>query len=123
MACLWREIHRFERAPTLLLDDVQRLHQAQILHLFSVGARPPSALDVVGERRTTHGGEDHVAPADCQVTRRVPRSQCERRRGECNHRLDQLWVEAHHQVVDDAPGTSKNSSCLRLQHTHAGGLQ
>ena len=83
-----RQVGRLERAAALLVDDVERADDAEVVEEVGVVAGPPAALDVRDERRPADGAEHDVAVAEPDVPLRVAGMEHERRRRERDELLD-----------------------------------
>ena len=89
-----RQVGRLERSPALLVDDVERADDADVVEEVGVVAGPPAAVDVGDECRPADGREDDVAVAERQALRRIAGVEPERRRRLGDELLDLGRVEA-----------------------------
>ena len=89
-----RQVGRLEGPAALLVDDVERADDAEVVEEVGVIAGPPAALDVGDERRPADGAEHDVAVAEPDVPLRVAGVEPEGRRGERDELLDLAGIEA-----------------------------
>ena len=68
VAGLDRQVVGFDGSPTLLVDDVERADEPDVLLEVREGAGAPAAIQVVGERRTTDRPEHQVPAAEHDVS-------------------------------------------------------
>ena len=80
VARLDRQVRRLERAAALLVDDVERADDPDVVLEVREVAGPPAAIDVGDERRPADRAEDQVAIAEDEVPLRVPGVELEARR-------------------------------------------
>ena len=95
MAGLDRQVVGFDRSPTLLVDDVERADEPDVVAEVGEVAGPASAIQVVGEGRTADRREHEVAAAEDDVPLRVPRVERELAGRGRDQRLDVGRVQAH----------------------------
>ncbi len=120
MAGLGRQVHRLERPATLLVDDVERLDQAQVVALLGERAGPSAAVEVRAERRAADRREHHMAVADHQVVGRVASAQRERRRRRGDRLDDHVGVEPDAILDHGAARCAQPFASARFEHPHPG---
>ena len=123
MPSLGWQVHRLERAAPFLVHHPERLHHTQEVLLQRMRAGAPTALQVAGERGSTHRAEDHAAAADGEIVGRVARRQRERRGRVAQRIVDQTWVEADDLVVHGASGGGQVAASGGVQDPHTGRAQ
>ena len=64
MPAFRRQIRRLDGAAALLMDDVQRLHQLDVVAHIGGIAGPPPAIEIIGEGRPADRAEDKLVAAD-----------------------------------------------------------
>ena len=106
---------------SLLVDDVEGLHEFDVVTHFRVCSRTATAIEVATERGPTDGGIDCVAPAEFEVALGVPRGQAEFRGRLGDELLDHRAIEAHLHgaLVDRAASRGQPSARLWIEHAHA----
>ena len=72
VARLDRQVVRLERSAALLVDDVERADEPDVVEEVGEVARPPAAVEVADEGRPADGPEDEVAATEDDVPLRVP---------------------------------------------------
>ena len=103
-----RQVGRLERAAALLVDDVERADQADVVEEVGGVAGSPAAVEVADEGRAADGAEDEVGATEDEVPGRVPGVERELRGGQRDERLDLLGIEP------DAPGRPVDA-CARAR--------
>jgi hypothetical protein len=88
------KVCRLERAAALLVDDVERADDAEVVEEVGVIARPPAAIDVGHERRSADRAEHEVTVPECHIPSRVPSVEREARRRLRDQCLDLSRLEA-----------------------------
>ena len=89
-----RQIGRLQRAAALLVDDVERADEPDVVDEVREVAGPAAAIEVRHERGPADGAEHEMALAEDDVPFRVPRVQRELRRRRGDELLDLRGVEA-----------------------------
>ena len=79
VARLDREVVRLERAAALLVDDVERPDQPDVVDEVGEVARPPAAIEVADEGRPADRPEHEVRAAEDDVALGVPGVELEGR--------------------------------------------
>ena len=122
MARLDRQVGRLERSAALLVDDVERADQPDVVAEVGDVAWPSAAVEVADERRPADGAEDEVGPTEHDVPLRVPRVQPELPGRQGDERLDlpRLQPDGPRRPVDrgarpaNASSARSPSTCIPI---------
>jgi hypothetical protein len=115
------QFNRLERSAAFLVDDVEALHQLQIITDLRERSSPPPAVQVIAVGRTANGGERQMVAAQLEIPFRitcVQRNFRWRLRDIFHH---QATVEAHHLrvVVYVRAGRGQQLTCAFMHDAHA----
>ena len=124
MTRLSRQFQCFKGATTLLVDDVQTLHQLEIIANVSERTTPPATIQVAAICGSAHGGKSDAITAQGKIPGRVACMQrgFTGRQRQLFH--DQPAVKPDHHVllINISPGRRQQLARpgLQLQHTGCG---
>ncbi len=62
-----RQVHGLERATTLVMNNIEALHEAQKVTLLGVASGPAPLVEVADERGPADGAEDNAVIAEVEV--------------------------------------------------------
>ena len=121
VARLDREVVRLERAAALLVDDVERPDEPDVVDEVGEVARPPAAIEVADEGRPADRPEHEVRAAEDDVALGVPGVELEG--GWCagDERLDLVGIEPDTAVgsIDGRPGAPEGIERPVAEHLDA----
>ncbi len=125
MPGLGGQVHGLEHAAAFLVDDVQALHEPQVVAHFFVGARPAAAVEIAAKGGSADRGKHDAVAADMQVMRRVSCAQVESVRRQRKLFADQGRIEANDLigVVHVGAGAAHQVAACGLEEAHPLGGQ
>ncbi len=121
VARLGRQVHGLEHATAFLVQDVEALHEPQVVAHFLVTAGSATVVEIAAKCRPANGREHDIVAADSQVMVRVSCAQLELGRRERDFLAHHGRVEAHDLlvIVDGAAFAPQQVAAGRLEEAHA----